>query len=798
MTIQRASILDQPAHYLEGADFQIIVPEESTNLITNPSIETNTTGWTASLATMTRDTARSFFGAAALKLNYGTAGAGSYAYTQVSVSPSTTYTLSAYAFVESATGAAAGDNAMAVVDGATTYAVTGLTKRVGHWRRWTLTFTTGAATTSVYVDLYCPKGVVFWDGVQLEAKPYVTTYIDGEQDDCIWMGAQHASASYRPVATRKGGRPMKLSDYKFKVVSVIGAGAAALTTVATPYANIGGGYYQRSIPQSRTLQIAGQFECASHIDLMRNRSALIDAVNPNRTPNPQPARLLYTPLGCASDEPAKQIVIDGVYAGGLEGNQTNEVGVERAVMAFNVFLPFAAIGNSQQDKASPLQFRSTITTVNGVVRRNMLSGEWTTAGSLFADGFGAGGYAITLGGDGYFYAAYTLSGVDQVVKWDGVAWTNVGTTANGAITALAWGADGNLYAAGSFTNIGGTAATRIARWNGSSWAAVGSGANASIVTMKVGPDGNLYIGGLFTTVNGGAAVRVAKYNYSTWSAFGSGPVPTTIHAIEIGKDGSVYAGGDGGEYIQRWNGSAWVSMGGGLNDVLYDLLMMPNGTLLAAGSFTTAGGATVSCVALWNGAGWYAMSGISGSSAIALALDAQGNAYVFGNLNGIANNSAYWTGSSWVYGDINAGSSGQINGAAFSNREQIFVGLFTTVSTASSTQQIAPGNPAMPRLILTGPGTPVSLRNWTNGTSILFNLTIGAGEIVTLTLNGVAKLTSNVRGDITTSIAGFSTPSQFKLEAGVNNITFYMLNTTGASAATLVYREMYSSLDASQ
>ena len=47
---------------------------------------------------------------------------------------------------------------------------------------------------------------------------------------------------------------------------------------------------------------------------------------------------------------------------------------------------------------------------------------------------------------------------------------------NGMVRALAVSGS-DLYAGGSFTTAGGSAANRIAKWNGSGWSALGSGMN---------------------------------------------------------------------------------------------------------------------------------------------------------------------------------------------------------------------------------------------------------------------------------------------------------------------------------
>ena len=84
------------------------------------------------------------------------------------------------------------------------------------------------------------------------------------------------------------------------------------------------------------------------------------------------------------------------------------------------------------------------------------------------------------------------------------------------VSAISFGADGSLYAAGWFNSAGGVAATKIARWNGTSWHPLGSGLgypgwNAHVSTLAFVPDGSLYVGGDFTTAGGKPSSRIARW-----------------------------------------------------------------------------------------------------------------------------------------------------------------------------------------------------------------------------------------------------------------------------------------------
>jgi hypothetical protein len=72
----------------------------------------------------------------------------------------------------------------------------------------------------------------------------------------------------------------------------------------------------------------------------------------------------------------------------------------------------------------------------------------------------------------------------------------------------------NLYAGGSFTNMGGVSAARIAKWDGTNWYALGSGIggrSAGVQSlMAMGSD--LYVGGNFKGAGDKSASSFARWN----------------------------------------------------------------------------------------------------------------------------------------------------------------------------------------------------------------------------------------------------------------------------------------------
>jgi hypothetical protein len=123
-----------------------------------------------------------------------------------------------------------------------------------------------------------------------------------------------------------------------------------------------------------------------------------------------------------------------------------------------------------------------------------------------------------------------------------------------------------LYAGGSFTTAGGTAATNIAQWNGSSWSALGSGitgtgidANGPYVSALAVSSNTLFAGGDFTTAgtNVSAYLAEAIINPGSWLTLQTGvPAPTTNTLTYVGLPTSQYLA----QYATNLTTSPWVTL----------------------------------------------------------------------------------------------------------------------------------------------------------------------------------------------------------------------------------------------
>ncbi len=152
----------------------------ASNLVTNASFETDTSGWAARTGcTLTRVTSASLFGAASGRcVNTATTGAGlNYNKT---LSATTNYTLSFYAKASATMSTL--DFGYAP-DGSTesTFVSTGNSVTSGGWTRFSYNFTTAAISGTPYVFIKQSDATarnVYIDGVQLEANGSASAYGD--------------------------------------------------------------------------------------------------------------------------------------------------------------------------------------------------------------------------------------------------------------------------------------------------------------------------------------------------------------------------------------------------------------------------------------------------------------------------------------------------------------------------------------------------------------------------------------------------------------------------------------------
>lgn len=309
-----------------------------------------------------------------------------------------------------------------------------------------------------------------------------------------------------------------------------------------------------------------------------------------------------------------------------------------------------------------------------VARFQPSTGSWSQPGSL-APGQTIGactGLLVRPTGLGTFEVAAAMTGTtEQVWRWNGTAWSSLGTT-----TAPLEGLEptGLVHFGGSYVLA--LAADQGAGPNprrdglrrhdaaGNSWTPViGPGIDGTVHAV-LAADGDVVLGGRFAAISGVATNGIARGQPGAWQPLGGGMagglgVGPAVYALARLPNGDLVAGGDfdlaGGvaaANVARWNGSAWTPLGAGVGGVVLALLTLPDGSLVAGGAFATAGGAPAARIARWNGSSWAPLgAGMQGGDVHTLARLPDGSLVAGGTFAGaggaLVNSVARWNGATW-------------------------------------------------------------------------------------------------------------------------------------------------------
>lgn len=192
---ETGGVIYRPGRYGKAVQ----VAEVTTNLCTNPSFETNTTGWgTDYPATTTLErVADGWVGAYFLRVT--ATGTGNFYSPAVSVTNSTAYAASFWYRTTATVKVQVTEYGNNIVFGWATLPT------ATEWTRYTILMTTPASGSSVIRIVFTELGAgesIDIDAVQIEQKAYATSYCDGSLGaGHSWSGTAHASTSSRTGAT---------------------------------------------------------------------------------------------------------------------------------------------------------------------------------------------------------------------------------------------------------------------------------------------------------------------------------------------------------------------------------------------------------------------------------------------------------------------------------------------------------------------------------------------------------------------------------------------------------------------
>ena len=182
-----------------------------------------------------------------------------------------------------------------------------------------------------------------------------------------------------------------------------------------------------------------------------------------------------------------------------------------------------------------------------------------------------------------------------------------------------------------------------------------TGTNAQVVCATTwDPDGSgpqparVVVAGTFDQVAGLPIGMIAAFDPSTqlWSGLGG---LANVVALTSTASGGLFAAV--GNQAFSWTGGAWLPVGGSMDGPIVALAVLPNGNLMAAGGFTSAGGVPANGFSIWNGTAWQNLG--LGVPAQGTALHVLPNGHVMvGGLFTIGGNQVHhvarWNGLSWT------------------------------------------------------------------------------------------------------------------------------------------------------
>lgn len=810
------------------------------NIMKNPSFEKVTTPWATISSTLSLSASRGCFGTRCLKVQPlgAIAKEGTQCVTDEALTSGFVTIVSFYIRpiiiheyrAQITDGASSNSGEIVVVQS---------TDPSSEWRRVWFAFTpTSSAVHTLKIFQNVPglsTDEFYIDGVDVRTlthnnEAYLSTYVDGDQPDCIWEGAEHASVSRRLLETRAGGKIRNLDFFNWYVLEPSGHGMPPVEVITQDLGQLEGEVYNRTRARARTLQLVSYLQGTTLPNLHVVRDEIINVVKPDAVDEPQPFLMRYRGNGAATSR-----ILEVVYEGGLEMGRRDGF-TETAPIRLRASKPYfrdELYDNKTldvQDTESPNRIFARLkegdfsilnggisggvtpigrdavwdkinglmhvvfdgTTAGGVTCNNCGSynyktNVWTSLGSganngvtgiiggMRAVAYDPSNNRVYVGGD--FTAAGTVA-TRGIAYFDLTAgtWNAMGTGClNNGVQDMAFDDAGNLWVVGSFTQMGGVANTsRLAVWTGSAWQARGTGLSGNGTKVEKGPDGLMWIGGVFDTANGVTVYGLTYWNGTTFVAIGTGPglgvTGGVVSAMTWGLDGTMYLGGQG-------------PASGFLQD---KHLWKYNGSVISVLADTGLTGWIYSLyVDEKDGMLWIAAAGVT--------------------VAGLTMPSRVWrfNGTAFMPADFIDGGYNWYSIVKGPDTSIYFMGDVTsTVKTTGTVGCLTLQNTATkyPICVIKGPssGTAklVQLVNYTTSDAIFFDqaLTLTANEVLYLDFKpGGRKFYSTTKGNLINRILRGSNLGTFKLKPGNNIIG--MFSDTSTVSADLVWQERYWSAD---
>ncbi len=233
------------------------------------------------------------------------------------------------------------------------------------------------------------------------------------------------------------------------------------------------------------------------------------------------------------------------------------------------------------------------------------------------DGAGPQPAVVVVGGQ------FTVAGdqsVGNIALYDPALqrWSSLGAVGERVNTILVRnGAPGSPLVVGTSSGV--------RAWNGTTWQALGLTFNNAVNHLVELANGDLVAGGAFGLIGGRAINSLARWDGSQWQALGNPTLSFSIGSIlglGVLPNGDLVAGGSfsqvGGvacNNIGRWDGTLWQPLGAGSSTPVLGLVATPAGDVVAMGGF----GTSPATVARWSGASWVVMPPAPSSTSFPVA-----------------------------------------------------------------------------------------------------------------------------------------------------------------------------------
>lgn len=819
-----------------SVNLRVLVPDQTTNYVTNPSPRYDLTGYTAVGATITRTLDRSRFSIASVKVQSAGAALHEGFYFRVSGLVGISDFITASVYVRGT-----GKVRLRLINNPSgaEWFTPAFTLNDDRWHRLEISGnSTGSDDMRLYVETAdaAASAITFYaDGLQMERKSSATSYCDGSQEGCRWNLTSYATVSSRDATSRAGGRWVPLAgpcrpDNNLYVTLLGGFGMPPIDNQTQPWSNASGSFFQNVKVKDRTLTLSFFVKNQNLIPtqppdpvvLHELRQQLIDIIKPDKTVGGEAFLFEYS-----TTESDRSLYIRARYDAGLEGSwDVRNQWVNSFPLRLLCVDPFWF---EDDQEVESLGIKTTYSSLTGQQIWGRINGVWTRiqnqAGVTLQDQISE----FAKGPDGTLYIGgnFNNNGFTRIAKWDGVNFTVLGVGgANGEIRGLDVAPDGTLYATGSFTTIGGVAANRVAKYNPvtNTWAAMGTGLNQPGETICVAPNGQVYVGGSFTTAGGVACLRIARWDGLQWRTVGAtSGFDQGVQSIINGIDGhTLFVGGafvssNGGGVTYNCVASVDIDtnlisqLGYGLNDDVNALAIGKDGQLYAGGSFTASaapGAAPLLRIAKYSGGQiWLPMGSGLNDFVKWLEIGENGELYVGGQFTLTGTRPlprvAVWAGDTFAPLEFNAENPnplGSVVNAIISYQNgDLYIGQHTTLGGTSFQTSVPKQNSVInkgttsvyPLLYYTGAGTIRYILNNKTNQAIYLNLPVFAGEEIFIDFaNG--EIVSTVRGDLSYTILPGSEIRSIFLVPGENQICVLVTDDVNAVMQLRYQPEHYS------